>query len=90
MELPSLAKVGNQRSRLSYLLNLQTGNGKFGYDAYKESIPFTFGVNEISGMDSIEFRKYLFANIEPLYPDSEGAPGKCIIIKCDCGPRRLD
>ena len=90
MQLPSIAKVDNQRCPLSYLLGLPKGRGKFGFGTFKQDIPFTFGINEKGGMDSIEFRKYLFANIVPLYPDAEDIPGKRVIIKCDGGPGRLD
>ena len=90
MQLPSMSKVNNQRSPLSYLLGLQKGRGKFGYDILKEDILFTFGINEKGGMDYNEFRKYLFANVGPLYPDTEDIPGKRVIIKCDGGPGRLD
>lgn len=63
MQLPSLAKVDNQRSPLSYLLGLPKGHGKFNYDVFQEDIPFTFGSNEKEGMDSDEFQKFLFPNV---------------------------
>ena len=39
-------------------------------------------------MDSIEFEKYLWTNIVPLYPDARDGKGLRVIILVDSGPSR--
>ena len=43
-----------------------------------------------AGMDSIEFAKYIFSTILPLFPDSEDTPGKRVAIIVDSGPGRVN
>ncbi len=56
--------------------------GQFGHNEVK-TFPCTFGLNEKGGMDKEEFKKYIFINIIPLYPDSKVVPGKKVCIKLD-------
>ena len=43
-----------------------------------------------AGMDSIEFAKYIFSTILPLFPDSEDTPVKRVAIIVDSGPGRVN
>ena len=40
-------------------------------------------------MDSIEFAKYLFSAILPLFHDASDTPGKSLAITVDSGPGRV-
>ena len=48
------------------------------------------GENAKSGMDSIEFVKYIFLSILPLFPDAAYTPGKRVAIIVDSGPGRVN
>ena len=50
----------------------------------------TFGANPKAGMDNIEFNKYLFSTIVPLYPDAEDKAGKRVAVVVDSGPGRVN
>ena len=50
----------------------------------------TFVANPKAGMDSIEFSKYIFSTIFPLYPDAEDIAGKRVAIIVDSGPGRVN
>ncbi len=52
--------------------------------------PITFDMNAKGGMDDHEFEKYVTNLLVPLFPDSEDAPGKRVIIKLDSGPGCLN
>ncbi len=50
----------------------------------------SIGLNEKGGMDQEEFEKYIHNSILPLFPDACDLPGKCVMIKVDSGPGRLN
>jgi hypothetical protein len=52
--------------------------------------PVTFGANEKGRMDSEKFEKYVMNSIVLLYPHVRNQPGKCVMLKVDSGPRRMN
>ena len=50
----------------------------------------TSNCNLKTGMDSVEFSKYLQQAIIPLYPDSQDIPGRTVILIVDSVPGRND
>ena len=49
-------------------------------------VGFTLVVNAKTCMDSVEFAKYTFSKILPMFPDTADTPGKCVSIIFDSGP----
>jgi hypothetical protein len=46
--------------------------------------------NEKGGMNVEMFKKYILKLVNDLYPDVANVHGKCVIIKINGGPGRLD
>jgi hypothetical protein len=63
---------------------------KFGRETAPQPTAISYGMNEKGGMDEIEFKKYIKNSILHLYSDACDVPGKCVIIKVDSGPGRLN
>ncbi len=63
--------------------------GWFGFEEEREVSP-TFGMNQKGGMDDIEFEKFIFNSIVPIYPNTADTPGKRVILKVDSGPGRMN
>ncbi len=40
-------------------------------------------MNGKGGMNNEEFERYIDNSIDPLFPDLEDTPGKCILLKVD-------
>ena len=41
-------------------------------------------------MDNKEFAKYMRGSIAPLFPDAVDEPGRCVLLKVDSGPGRMN
>ncbi len=52
--------------------------------------PSTFGMNKKGGMDNKEFAKYMRGSVAPLFPNALDQPGRCILLKVDSGPGRMN
>ncbi len=48
------------------------------------------GLNKKRGMDDDKFKKYVKNDILPLYPDACDMKGKCVMIKVDSRPGRVN
>jgi hypothetical protein len=62
--------------------------GKFGTKV-ETSWDCTFGLNTKGGMEDCEFAHYVTNSILPLYPETRDRKGNRLLLKCDCGPGRL-
>ncbi len=77
-----------ERVRAEIIGFLPDVRGKFGFDEEGRH-PVTIGMNKRGGMTDIEFEKYLFNSIVPLYPHSKCKFGHWVIIKVDSGPGQM-
>jgi len=62
--------------------------GVFGFGCVTE-VGMTIGAKPNAGMDTIEFSKYLTANIVPLYSDASDTKGNRVSIIVDSDPGRI-
>ena len=75
--------------KLEVMKWMKNVRGRFG-NGEERVWPVTLGMNKKGVMDTVEFKKYIFGSIVPLYDDSAATPGKCVMIKVDSGPGRMN
>ncbi len=63
--------------------------GPFSFGEEKE-VRTTFGMNRKGGMDDIEFEKFIFYSIVPIYSNTADKSGKQDILKVDSGPGQMN
>ena len=71
---------------LKYLPNIV---GTYGCGKVVEN-ECTVNCNAKSGIDAVEYSKYLQTSAMPLCPDAQDTPGNKVLIIVDSGPGRLD
>ena len=89
LQVKSEAMAKNIKLSLGFFQNIKSVRGKLGFHEVKY-FGMTFGANPKAGMDYIEFSKYIFSTIVPLYPDAEDIAGKRVAIIVDSGPGRVN
>ena len=77
------------RIKLEVMRWMKDVRGRFG-NGEEKVWPVTLGMNEKGGMDTVEFEKYIFGSIVPLYDNSVDIPGRRVMIKIDSGPGRMN
>ena len=63
--------------------------GTFGWNEEKQW-PVTIGIHKKGGMDDEEFLNYFKDSLVLLYPDIKDEYGKCVMLKVESGPGRLN
>ena len=79
----------NIKLSLGFFQDVNSVRGKFGNDELND-FGMTFGANPKAGMDSVEFSKYTFSTIVPLYPDAKDIAGKRVAIIVDSDPGQVN
>jgi hypothetical protein len=84
----SLKSKETQRVNVNSFAFFPNVKGMFGTSELNEWC-VKIGMNEKGGMDDVEFPKYFFNSIVPLFPDSNDVIGKRMVVKVNSGPGRL-
>ena len=88
-QLKSTAWEDNKTIDTKFLTYVPKIVGKYGFGNVVEN-ECKVNCNAKSGMDAVDFSKYLQTYVMPLYPDAQDNPGKRVLIIVDSGPGRID
>ena len=84
-QLQSVADDVNKRIQQSFVKGAPIVCGVYGSNRMVSN-DITVNCNKTTGMDTVEFRKYLEDAICPLYPEASDIPGKRVLPIFDSGP----
>jgi hypothetical protein len=85
----SAQSVDNYSVSVEWMFDLPRIFIQFGHEA-SQSFPSTVTVNPKGGTDSRVLAQLLSSYVERLYPDARDQVGRCVLLKIDGGPGRLD